>query len=126
MQRSISLLFCRSGACAMENLQISHKETAIPTFLAGGIVIECIRKIMRRRRLSPLYRGVACKADRGVAPGLLLYRLIGRIAYRYNPQLRFAQQPPVEGAQGISCSFQSVREADTSILHFAFIIFHSI
>ena len=77
MQRSISLLFFRSGACAMENLQISHKETAIPTFLAGRIVIECIRKIMRLPQscnfaqtqaapLVPPTQGAVSEADWGL------------------------------------------------------------
>ena len=36
-----------------ENLQISHKEWGFATFFEAGIVIRCIRKIMRKLRMRP-------------------------------------------------------------------------
>ena len=48
------------------NLQISHKEWGFATFFAAGIVIRCIRKIMRKLRMAvprpPSDRGVARSA----------------------------------------------------------------
>jgi len=48
-----------------ENLQISHKEWGFATFFAAGIVIRCIRKIMRKLRTAaprPPLQGVAQRA----------------------------------------------------------------
>ena len=125
MQRSISLLFCRSGACAMENLQNSHKETAIPTFLAGGIVIECIRKIMRLPQscnfaqtqaapLVPPTQGAVSEADWGLHRQAVLSFKRSNCKLAQTPSLRCAPAAPCRGGtRGGAAAFHIIRAVET-------------
>jgi len=56
-----------NAARATKNLQISYKETENTTFLERGIVIRCIRKIMRCCRNGPKQPPLEgrCRAMRG-------------------------------------------------------------
>ena len=132
-QRSIRLLFCRSRACATENLQNSHKETAIPTFLAGGIVIECIRKIMRlpqscnfaQTQAAPLVpppQGAVSEADWGLYRRAVLPFKRSSCKLAATPSLRCASAAPCKGGTRGFLPFP-IRPR-SGHLHFAFCIYH--